>query len=230
MSDYVKHKKIKELLGVSDSTIRRWANNGTLPHIWTPTGQRMYSTRAVMELQLKKQQNDFKYLQKTNLEKCSSNTEKGAIYVRVSSSKQKDDLERQQNLLLEQYPRYKVYKDIGSGINFKRKGLLALLKHSREGLFNQVVVASKDRLSRIAFELIEWMLLQDNTRIVVFENEHTYKTNEQELGEDLLGIMQIFCCRWNGKRRYRGTNSVLQNKTQPDTDTKKEIDKNVGCL
>lgn len=213
MSDYVKHQRIKELLGVSDSTIRRWANNGTLPHIRSPTGQRMYSTRAVMELQLEQKQKEFKYLRKTLIKQCNDHTQKGAIYVRVSSSKQKDDLERQQNLLLEQYPGYKVYKDIGSGINFKRKGLLALLKHSREGLFNQVVVASKDRLSRIAFELIEWMLLQDNTRIVVFENEHHYKTNEQELGEDLLGIMQIFCCRWNGKRRYKRTDSFLQNQT-----------------
>lgn len=230
MSDYVKHKKIKELLGVSDSTIRRWANNGTLPHIWTPTGQRMYSTRAVMELQLKKQQRDFKHLQKTNYKQCKNNTIKGAIYVRVSSSKQKDDLERQQDLLLEQYHGYKIYKDIGSGINFKRKGLLALLKHSREGLFDEVVVASKDRLSRIAFELIEWVLLQDNTRIVVFDNKHCYKTNEQELGEDLLGIMQIFCCRWNGSRRYRGTNSILQNKTKSDTDTKKETNRNVECI
>lgn len=230
MSDYVKHQRIKELLGVSDSTIRRWANNGTLPHIRTPTGQRMYSTRAVMELQLEQKQKEFKHLQKTLIKQCNDHTQKGAIYVRVSSSKQKDDLERQQNLLLKQYPGYKVYKDIGSGINFKRKGLLTLLKHSREGLFNQVVVASKDRLSRIAFELIEWVLLQDNTRIVVFENEHHYKTNEQELGEDLLGIMQIFCCRWNGKRRYKGTDSFLQNKTQPDTDTKKENNGNVECL
>jgi len=207
MDEYVPHRKVKEILGISDSTVRRWANQGLLQYIWSPTHKRLYSSSGLLQMQLNKLDNTFKL--QTNSTKITTNTiensRKGAIYVRVSSSKQKDDLERQTNFLLDKYPDYQVFKDIGSGINFKRKGLLSLLKHSRKGDISEVVVASKDRLSRIAFELIEWVLLQDSTRIVVF-NKHqgsSYTPDHTELGEDLLGIVQVFCCRWNGQRRYK---------------------------
>jgi predicted site-specific integrase-resolvase len=198
MDEYVPHRKVKEILGISDSTVRRWANQGLIPYIWSPNHQRMYSKNGLLQMQLDQLNKSFKL--QTNSKKINSKTSetsrKGAIYVRVSSSKQKDDLERQTNFLLDQYPDYEVFKDIGSGINFKRKGLLSLLKHSRKGHITEVVVASKDRLSRIAFELIEWVLLQDSTRIVVFKQHHgsAYAPENTELGEDLLGIVQVFCC------------------------------------
>lgn len=123
------------------------------------------------------------------------------IYVRVSSNKQRDDMERQCSFLLSRYPDHTIVKDVGSGLNYKRRGLLKLLEWSNTGLVSEIVVYSKDRLCRFGFELLEWQFLQNNTKLVVYEQSD--KTREQEFTEDILAILQVFACRWNGTRRYR---------------------------
>ena len=70
------------------------------------------------------------------------------VYARVSSPKQKEDLERQKQYLLSQFPNHHLISDIGSGINFKRPGLHSLLERSSRGLVKEVVVAHRDRLCR----------------------------------------------------------------------------------
>lgn len=204
---YVKHGKIKALLGVSDSTIRRWANEKKLEFITTPHGQRLY-----------------KYNQFTGSngsEALENNAPHKAIYIRVSSPKQKDDLKRQRDFLLNKFPGYKVYQDIGSGINFKRPGLLSLLQHSARGMVSEVVVASKDRLCRTAFDLIQWQLHQGSTKLVVLDKGD--KTEGDEWSDELLSIVQVFCCRWNGKRRYTKNNVKNSNdQTQPNKGTKEK--------
>ncbi|MGL6139325.1 MAG: recombinase family protein, partial [Planktothrix sp.] len=44
-------------------------------------------------------------------------------YCRVSSTKQRDDLDRQVAYMQSIYPNAEIVRDIGSGLNFKRKGL-----------------------------------------------------------------------------------------------------------
>jgi predicted site-specific integrase-resolvase len=61
-------------------------------------------------------------------------------------------------------------------------------------------VASRDRLARFGFELIEWLCKEFGTELLVLDTEDT--TPETELGKDLMSIVQVYCCRWNGKRRY----------------------------
>jgi predicted site-specific integrase-resolvase len=165
--------------GVHPQTIRVWTNDGTVKSIRTPTGQR----RIVVE--------DKKDDKKENSIK--------AIYCRVSSAKQKDDLQRQIDYLKEKYPSYQIFKDIGSGINFQRKGLLTLLDMSLQGLVEEVVVTSRDRLCRFAFELLSWMFERQGTKLTVLEQ--TDESPECELSNDVLSIIQVFCCRRNGKRR-----------------------------
>ena len=118
----------------------------------------------------------------------------------MSSSKQKDDLTRQTDFLLDKHPGYQVISDIGSGLNYKRKGLLKLLELGNRGEVSEVVVFSKDRLCRFGFELLQWQLLQNNSKLMV--HEQSDKTPEQEFTEDILAILQVFACRWNGKRKY----------------------------
>ena len=67
-------------------------------------------------------------------------SKKNYLYARVSSQKQKQDLERQKEILLKKYPTYELISDIGSGINFKRKGLQTLLEQSCKGLVREIVV------------------------------------------------------------------------------------------
>jgi predicted site-specific integrase-resolvase len=103
-------------------------------------------------------------------------------------------------MLQDKFPNHTIIKDVGSGLNYKRKGLLKLMENSNKGLVKSIVISSKDRLCRFGFELLEWQFLQNNTRLVVLEQID--KTPEQEFTEDILAILQVFACRWNGKRRY----------------------------
>ena len=181
-----------DVLGVHPQTIRAWADGGKIKCSRTPSGQRRI------------------LLPETPTESDFSSTKKdtfGAVYCRVSSPKQKDDLQRQVAHMQKLYPKYKVYTDVGSGINFKRKALLSLLDAALQGMVSEVVVASRDRLCRFAFELLEWIFSRGNTKVTVLQQ--TDASPESELSDDVLSIIQVLCCRRNGRRRYSGVESLV---------------------
>ena len=171
-----------EFYGVSGNTIRRWADNGSIVFKRTPRGPRRYfiSEKGVFE---------------------PEKTRKDYIYVRVSSNKQREDMDRQEAFLRDLYPNHTVVKDIGSGLNYKRKGLLRLLELSNKGNVREIVVFSKDRLCRFGFELLQWQFSQNDTKLLV--QNISDKSPEEEFSEDILAILQVFACRWNGKRKYK---------------------------
>jgi predicted site-specific integrase-resolvase len=94
------------------------------------------------------------------------------LYARVSSRSQRADLDRQIAKLLELYPAAELITDIASGLNFKRKGLRAILEAVRTGNVGAIIVAHKDRLARCGFELIEWLCQLDGTKIVVLNQDN----------------------------------------------------------
>jgi len=198
---WVPHQKACAFYGVSKNTLRSWADSNKVVYKRKPSGHRIYliSSNCVETTEL------------------TSQFRENIIYCRVSSSKQKDDLDRQCSFLLDKYPGSKIIKDIGSGLNYKRKGLLKLLELSNNKRVNQIIISSKDRLCRFGFELIEWQLLQNNTKILV--HDQTDKTPEQEFTEDILAILQVFACRWNGKRKYTITNKNKENQIEIELDT-----------
>jgi predicted site-specific integrase-resolvase len=78
-------------------------------------------------------------------------------------------------------------------------------------------VASKDRMARFGFDLIEWLCHEYGTKILVLDNQNQSPT--EELGKDLLSIVQIYCCRWNGKRRYKNNKeSEIENLSNQGTE------------
>ena len=172
-----------EIYGVSVNTVRRWCDKNTIESKRTPGNQRVV------------------FVSPKNLFSSSEKAKSDYIYVRVSSAKQRPDMERQLSFLQDKYPGCIVIKDVGSGLNYKRKGLLKLLEKSNNGEVGQVTVFSKDRLCRFGFELFEWILAQNGSKIVV--HEQIDKSPEEEFSEDILAILQVFACRWNGKRKYR---------------------------
>ena len=119
MTKYVPPAVAASLLGVSTSTLRQYVTAHGLGFIKTPGGQKRFDI--------------------SDIPKATPET-KGAIYARVSSKKQEDDLERQIKSLQEVYPGYLVYRDICSGLNYKRKGLTRLLEHVQSGAIKTVVV------------------------------------------------------------------------------------------
>jgi len=195
---WVATKEACEFYGVSGNTIRRWADDGTVISKRTPRGPRRYliSPKGVLRTQ-------------------ENTTEKlNYIYVRVSSQKQREDMDRQEAFLRNFYPDHIVVKDIGSGLNYKRRGLLKLLRLSNQRTVNQIVVFSKDRLCRFGFELLQFQFQENDTKLVV--HEHDDKSPETEFSEDILAILQVFACRWNGRRKY---------KINKDTEVQIEVNK-----
>ena len=132
--------------------------------------------------------------------KEDKDNKKGVIYARVSSSHQKEagDLKRQIEDLQESYPEYNVIKDVGSGLNFKRPGLQALLEQVYSGTVSEVVVRHKDRLCRYGLEILEFIFKKAGTKLVVLSNEQ--ETSTKELADDLLAITTVFVARHNGQR------------------------------
>jgi putative resolvase len=135
---WVSHKEACLFYGVSKNTLRNWAGSGKVVIKRNPSNHRVYFISSIIN-------------QTTSISQPKQNF----LYCRVSSHKQKDDLDRQCNFLLSRYPDYKIIKDIGSGLNYKRPGLLKILELSNQRQIDTVIISSKDRLCRFGFELIE---------------------------------------------------------------------------
>jgi predicted site-specific integrase-resolvase len=186
-----------KILGVSAQTLRNWDRSGKLkPHHKSPNGYRYYSEDDLNQL----------------LNKPVKKVEKTVGYCRVSSIKQKDDLQRQienmQTYLIAQGKPFEIIFDIGSGINYKRKGLQDLIKCIINHSISKVVVLYKDRLTRFGFELIEYIAELYDCEIEVIDN--TEKTEQEELVEDLIQIVTVFSCKLQGKRANKAKKMIKE--------------------
>lgn len=127
-------------------------------------------------------------------------------HARVSSSTQKDDLERQKQLILT-YAREKgcgevqVLSDVGSGLNENRKNFLKLLDMVFERRVSKVILAYEDRLTRFGLETLRRVFSVFGTEIEVINHEE--KTPEEELVEDLITIVSHFAGKLYGMRSHR---------------------------
>lgn len=122
-------------------------------------------------------------------------------YARVSSEHQQGDLERQIAHLQQCFPDHEIISDIGSGLNWKRRGFAALLERIHAEVVEEVVVTRKDRLCRFGSELVEWIFAKNETQLVVLGSDVGADGGEaRELAEDLLSIVTVFVARHNGLR------------------------------
>ena len=178
---YFTINKFAKIVGVTPQTLRNWDKAGKLtPHHTAENGYRYYSDEQLKQI--------------------SGVLTKPKIvvgYCRVSSHKQKDDLERQiENVriyLLAQGKPFEIISDIGSGINYKRSGLADLLEKINSNEVAKVVILYKDRLARFGFELIEYVASLHGCEIEIIDN--TKKTEQEELVEDLVQIITVFSCK-----------------------------------
>src|SRR4051812_50217104 len=92
-------------------------------------------------------------------------------YARVSSDHQQGDLERQIADLRQHFPGHEIISDIGSGLNWKRRGFAAILERVHAGAVDEVVVTRKDRLCRFGIELVEWIFEKNGTQLVVLGSD-----------------------------------------------------------
>lgn len=191
--------QFSKLIGKTNQTLRNWDKDGILkPHHVSESGYRYYS---------QEQLNHFLGLkQEVQLNK------KTIGYCRVSSNKQKDDLERQiENVKTYMYAKgyqFEIISDIGSGINYNKKGLNELIDMVTNSEVDKIVILYKDRLIRFGYELIENICNKYGTTIEIIDN--TEKTEEQELVEDMIQIVTVFSERLQGKRANKAKKMIKE--------------------
>jgi predicted site-specific integrase-resolvase len=198
---YICIREATKISGIGIQTIRKLCDTGKIKCFKTLSGQRKINKSSLERLY---GINDF--------DKNNYNPKQNYIYVRVSSKKQLDDLSRQTLYIQSSDPKYITYNvisDIASGINFKRKGLQTILDSAMQGNIGEVVVANKDRFSRGAFDLIQFIIERSGGKITILDHEET-RTTEQELAEELLSIVHVYSCKQMGKRRYKRTITTIQ--------------------
>jgi predicted site-specific integrase-resolvase len=177
-------------LDISVKTLQRWDASGKLPAKRTLSNHRYYTEDDLMIA---------KGLKPAEVKR------KVVVYSRVSSTSQKPELANQveametfclhKGLLIDEH-----IKEIGGGLNFKRKLFLKMIFSMLQGEIKVIVVAHKDRLCRFAFDFIEKLAENVDCKILVANQESL--SPQQELVEDLLAIIHCFSCRLYGLRNY----------------------------
>lgn len=183
-----------KILGVTPKTLRLWEKQGKISSFKTDGGHRRYDL--------------------TNLNGNSDNKDKITIaYARVSSAGQKSDLKRQQELL-ESYCAakgftFELISDIGSGLNYKKKGLKDLIKLILSNKISRLVLTNKDRLLRFGSELIFSLCENFNIEVIVI-NQSAENTYEEDLTQDMLEIITVFSARLYGSRSHKNKHILQQ--------------------
>lgn len=199
--------KFAKQVGVNVVTLRRMETRGELiPAHVSSGGTRYYSTE-----QLKAFIN-------------STNTKKLVVgYCRVSTPSQKDDLETQVNNVKSYMNakgyQYEIIEDIGSGINYNKKGLKQLIEKINNQEVSKVVILYKDRLIRFGYELIEYICEINNVELEVID--HTDKSKKEELTDDLIQIITVFANRLYGQRSKKTKRLIEEIKACDSSDKDK---------
>ena len=184
---YVKPGVAERVLGVERRTLQKWADEGLIKSLRPGgKGQRLYDVSSVG-------------VEAPTLPPTASAV--NVIYARVSTRKQLPDLQTQIASLKAKYPDHVVFSDCASGLNFKRRGLSAILQLAFERRLRVVRVAHKDRLCRFAYDLIEHVLRAHGATIEVESDDAL--SAEQELTEDVIAVITVFGARLYGARSGR---------------------------
>lgn len=186
-SSFVSRKKVLETLKICKTTLYTLVEEGKIEIIKVTSKKWLYNLQ--------------KYLEDNNI--IIQNIDKIKIcYCRVSTKKQESDLLHQIQLMENEFPGYTVIKDVGSGLNFNRKGLMKIFNLALKGKIEELVVAYRDRLCRFGFELFQFLIEKGGGIIRVLHSSEE-KTPMEEICEDILSIMNVYTAKINGLRKYK---------------------------
>jgi putative resolvase len=183
--------ELADLKAVSVDTIRRWEKDGKIQSIRTEGGHRRYKLADFVE----------------------SRPGRTIAYARVSSHDQKADLDRQ-DAVLSGYCQshdwdYEVIRDLGSGLNYRKKGLTKLIDLLLSGEIARLVITNKDRLLRFGSELIFSICERFEVEVIIL-NKKEDVTFEEDLASDVLEIITVFSARLYGSRSHKNK-KILEN-------------------
>lgn len=197
MNKLITIQEAATFLGVSPQTLRRWEREGRgIPFQRTAGGQRRYDLAKL-------------HSQNASLEKKLLTL----AYARVSCHDQKDDLQRQEKMLemfcISHGWSFEIVSDLGSGMNYNKRGLKKLLNKILNDEINRLVLTHKDRLLRFGAELI-FALCEAREIEVVLVNKGSEPSFEEELAADVLEIITVFSARLYGSRS-RKNKKLIEN-------------------
>lgn len=180
-------KETEQLLNVSKSTLQRWDNSSRLIALRTEGGHRRYKLSDIERL----------IGENSNKVTDKSAAVKVATYARCSTQDQKahGDIDRQTSRIFEYCTKKKykveyIIKDMGSGLNDKRKGFIKLCNLVVNGKINKVVIEHKDRLTRFQYNLIEFLFNSYGVEIELLD-KNGY-TEQEELVNDMMMLIASF--------------------------------------
>lgn len=191
MNNLLSIGKASKLLGVTIQTLRNWDKQGLLkPDELTKGGERRYKLETLKNIN-------------KNI-KFNSDNLKTIAYARVSSHDQKDDLIRQVQILelycSKQGFDYEIIQDLGSGMNYYKKGLTKLLNLILDGNVKRLVLTHKDRLLRFGAELVFSICEAKEVEVIIINKGEESVKFEEELAKDVLEIITVFSARLYGSR------------------------------
>jgi resolvase, N domain protein len=194
----MKVKEVLHILKVTRQTLTKYVKEGRVKVTVKGNGQYDYDSDSV-----------YKLLNK-DIER------KTYIYARVSTSKQKHDLENQVQLLKtfcfqNGYVLNGVYRDIASGISFgKRKEFFDLLDEVLAGKVKRVIITYKDRLSRVGFELFSYLFAKHGCEIVVLSEVGSTELDSEEVFDDIIHLLESYSLNLNSKRKNKVIKEILE--------------------
>jgi len=185
----MKANEVLNLLRITRKTLHVYASTGKIRYTVMPNGYYDYNHEDVYKLLNR----DLK--------------RKTVIYARVSTNKQKNDLENQIDQLkqwcfMNGYTINAIYSDIASGISFeKRKGFFEMLDEILNYRVEKVIITYKDRLSRTGFELFKYLFQRFGTEIVVVSEVGDPKLDREEIFEEMVSMLHCYSMKMYSKRR-----------------------------
>ena len=202
-------QQASKLVNVTKQTLVNWENAGLIKCTRTKGGHRRYLKADII----------IKFSDQHNIKE----PKRSICYCRVSTPNQRADLNTQEEFFRRNFPNHEIIRDIGSGLNFKRKGLNSILDAAIKGDIEEIVVTHKDRLCRFGFELIERFITQSSDgKIVVLDQKKT--SPQEELVNDLISIITVFSSRLHGLRSHSLKKKIKQEAIKKSNGEDKDIE------
>lgn len=201
----MKSSKVLKILNISRQTLVKYVKNGDI--------------RVVMQTNKQYDYNEEDVYRKAGLSENRVNV----VYARVSTPKQKRDLENQAETLINYCNANgvkvdKVYKDIASGMNFDRKQFRSMLEDVLNYRISSIYITYKDRFSRISFDMFERLFLEYNCKIIVInKTKSTTEDDEKEIFSDIISMLHCFAMKMYSRRRKKKMELIKE-------DLKNELD------
>lgn len=204
----MKSKEILKLLKITRTTLTSYVKTGKIKTVKMANGYYEYDDQSVYDF--------LGYDNRINI-----------AYARVSTYKQKQDLENQIQLINNFTIKNNIhishiYNEVASGIDLDRKEFLKVLDLVKQNKVNKVYITYKDRLTRLSFTMIEQLFLSFGTKIIIINEQQEYINGllgeENEILEDIISLIHILSTKMYSNRRIKKLNLVnedLKLETEP---------------